>query len=185
MGTRPETVLPSRHHQNPYEAGFMDREPRVIDCSQAFMPDLLKIARDRPFFTNPQADATHYARPRFEGADIDMRLAGSDLLPFALSPDAALAITHSPLDPLAASAPLRARVAGGMRMSLRPTQAHADASRAAAAYAEGHAPGSSPDVPLTAVGATTPLFEGEALATPSRVVGGACQHADLTCRRAC
>ena len=52
--------------------------------------------------------------PRFEGLDLDARLSALDLLQ--------LATASTPLDPVSAGQPLRARVSGEARLVLRPLE---------------------------------------------------------------
>jgi hypothetical protein len=61
-----------------------------------------------------QAEATWHARPRFEGLDLDAWVASLDVLPLALPAET------TPLDPLSTGQPLRARLGGAVKLSLRP-----------------------------------------------------------------
>jgi hypothetical protein len=67
-----------------------------------------------------QAEASWHARPRFEGLDLDAWVSSLDVLPWALPAEA------TPLDPLSTGQPLRARLGGAVKMSLRPLGWEAD-----------------------------------------------------------
>lgn len=61
-----------------------------------------------------KAEATWHARPRFEGLDLDASVTALDVLPFVLPAG------QTPLDPVSSGQPVRARLGGAVKMSLRP-----------------------------------------------------------------
>mmetsp|Transcript_14670 Transcript_14670/g.42944 ORF Transcript_14670/g.42944 Transcript_14670/m.42944 type:complete len:253 (+) Transcript_14670:1321-2079(+) len=62
-----------------------------------------------------QADATLFSKPRFMGCDLSLDLKPTDVLPL-------LDIGEAPVDPASGGPPLRARLGGGMHLSLRPVR---------------------------------------------------------------
>ncbi len=64
--------------------------------------------------SDTQAEASHWARPRFEGIDVAGAVVGLDLLPLTRT------ATAPALDPVSSGQPLHARVSGAVRASLRP-----------------------------------------------------------------
>lgn len=74
-----------------------------------------------------QADATRFAKPRFEGCDLDVALAGCDVMPLVT----ALAKANGEAPPAQQQQPLRMRVSGASKFSLRHLAAQAAAAAAA------------------------------------------------------
>lgn len=64
-----------------------------------------------------QAEATLYAKPRFEGCDVEVGLAGLDVMP--------LATATTPLDPVSNGQPVRVRLSGQLKLMLKPVPAAA------------------------------------------------------------